>query len=80
MLPQAVKKENVFDFQDPSPPPMKAVRQSVYSISSGQAGISNYINLYMRGSAHREALATRSVEKNLELIFSIVTPPILVPK
>ena len=33
-----------------------------------------------RGSTQREALATRSVEQNLELIFSIVTPPILVPK
>ena len=27
-----------------------------------------------RGSTQGEALATRSVEKNLELIFSIVTP------
>ena len=28
----------------------------------------------MRGSTQREALATRSVEKNLELLFAIVTP------
>ena len=28
-----------------------------------------------RGSTQREALATRSVEKNLELIFYIITPP-----
>ena len=33
-----------------------------------------------KGSTQREALATRSVEKNIEPIFSIVTPPILVPK
>ena len=33
----------------------------------------------MRGSTQREALATRSVEKNLEQTFAIVTPPILVP-
>ena len=30
--------------------------------------------LDMSGSIQREALATRSVEKTLELIFSIVTP------
>ena len=36
--------------------------------------------LFRRGSTQREGLATRSVEKNLELIFSILTPPILVPK
>ena len=29
---------------------------------------------YMRGSTQRKALATRSVVKNLELIFSILTP------
>ena len=34
----------------------------------------------VRGSTQREALATRSVEKNLELIFYIITPPTLVPK
>ena len=29
----------------------------------------------MRGSTQKEALATRSVDKNLELIFYIITPP-----
>ena len=33
-----------------------------------------------RGSTQREALAHRSVEKNLELIFYFITHPILVPK
>ena len=37
-------------------------------------------NLDKRGSTQREALATHSVEKNLELILPIVNPPKLVPK
>ena len=37
-------------------------------------------NLHKRGSTQREALATCSVEKNIELIFPIVTNCILVPK
>ena len=44
--------------------------------------LENYVSkrLPKRGFTQREALATRSVEKNLELIFCIITPPILVPK
>ena len=37
-------------------------------------------NLDKRGSTQWEALATHSVEKNLELILPIVNPPKLVPK
>ena len=42
----------------------------------GQAGCESVVsgNEVMRSATQREALATRRVEKNLELIFSIVTP------
>ena len=53
----------------------------IYNVCKRKIEVEFFLpSLVMRGSTQREALATRSIEKNLELTFPIVTPPILVPK